>query len=271
MKIQDLETKGFMGVSYLPPLRRAVSSAVESWKAFCSLPENIKKQIPYSNKGAGVGYEMKDGSGSKGDKKENFDVALGGKEWLLDNANPEALEFVRDAVSLVGVIKPFILEFAEQVEAAFGIQGLSQEVDESEDAFFVRFIHYVGDREEGEETANAHVDQSGFSLHLFESDPGLQCLTSDHKWIDMPVSKEETIIIPSMQLQLRSEGKLKALAHRVVATRETAKKGRYSAVCFVQLKKTPKYDKEKWGRLQEMAPGFNYKIPHKEFKKYFKG
>jgi isopenicillin N synthase-like dioxygenase len=114
------------------------------------------------------------------------------------------------------------------------------------------------------------VDQSGFTLHLFESAPGLQCLTFKNKWIDMPVSSGETAIIPSMQLQFRSLGKLKALCHRVIATRETAQSGRFSAVCFVQLKNTPKYDKEMHGRLQEKIPGFNYKMSPDDFKKFFK-
>ncbi len=86
----------------------------------------------------------------------------------------------------------------------------------------------------------------------------------------MPVSESRTVIIPAMQLQLRSKGKLRALWHRVVATPETAKAGRYSAVCFVQLKNTSKYDKEKWGRLQEMEEGFNYNMSPQEFAKFFK-
>jgi len=44
-------------------------------------------------------------------------------------------------------------------------------------AFFVRFIHYPPQKSSGKVTAQAHPDQSGFTLHLFESDPGLECLT----------------------------------------------------------------------------------------------
>jgi isopenicillin N synthase-like dioxygenase len=86
----------------------------------------------------------------------------------------------------------------------------------------------------------------------------------------MPVSEGETVIIPDMQMQLRSNGELRALCHRVVATPETAKNGRYSAVCFVQFVRTKKYDKDKGGRLQEKEPGFNYKMPPGEFEMMFK-
>ena len=154
--------------------------------------------------------------------------------------NPIARDFVQNATTLVGILKPIVLDFARQSEKIFDLRDFVKEVEQGEDVFFVRFIHYFGDRKLGEEIATAHTDQSGFSLHLFESAQGLQCLTSQHRWINMPVSSSETVIIPSMQMQLRSKGKLKALCHRVIATPETLEVGRYSAVCFVQLKKTPK-------------------------------
>jgi isopenicillin N synthase-like dioxygenase len=156
------------------------------------------------------------------------------------------------------------------VEEVYGLQGLYDEVANGESVFFVRFIHYFGDREVGEEIATAHPDQSGFTPHLFESAPGLQRLTYDGRWVDMPVIEGGMVIIPAMQLQLRSEGTLRALCHRVVAVSETMDVGRYSAVCFVQLPRTPKYDKATQGRLQEKEPGFNYQMSYEEFSKLFK-
>lgn len=278
MNTQDLKTKGFVSVAYPSDLRKAVEQTVEAWKIFCALPPEVKQNLPYSNNADGVGYELKDGSGNKGDRKENFDVALSGEDWLLQNINNiqnhTALDFAQKAVSLVSLVKPIVVGFASEVEKSFGIDGLVDEVSHGDDVFFVRFIHYFGERNVGEETASAHTDQSGFTLHLFESDRGLQCLPyealSVTDFIDMPVSSGETVIIPSMQMQLRSEGKLVALCHRVVATVETKDAGRYSAVCFVQLKNTSKYDKEKSGRLQEKTPGFNYTMTQGEFSQLFK-
>ncbi len=277
MHINQLERMGFVGMSYPSAVRKAVATAMVSWKDFCSLPEEIKSKFPYSNEGAGVGYERKGIETPSPDPKENFDCALGGKKWLerlvFGFNYPAVNKFIDSALSLNELLKPMILDFAEQAEEAFDLKGFKEEVENSEDAYFCRFIHYFGDRPVGEETAGAHPDQSGFTLHLFESAPGLQCFTFDGKWENMPVSDSETVIIPSMQLQYRSQSVLKALNHRVVATKETAKTGRYSAVCFVQLKDTPKYNKKNWGRLQEMVlkqgPGFNYKMSHPEFSKLF--
>ncbi len=272
--IHNLKTEGYVALSYPKNLRASVEETVEAWKQFCALPAETKKNLPYSNAGAGVGYELKDGAGPKGDKKENLDVTLGGKEWLETNAkiidNKVAFDFITKSTNLVSIMKPLIVGFAAEAERTFGIKDFKKEVEESENAFFVRFIHYFGDRKPGEETASAHTDQSGFTLHLYESHAGLQCFTKEKIWIDMPVSRGETVIIPCMQLQLRSGGDLVATCHRVVASEETARTGRFSAVCFVQLKNTPKYDKETHGRLQEKEPGFNYHLSHDEFKKLFK-
>jgi isopenicillin N synthase-like dioxygenase len=274
MNIQDLKTKGSVSLEYPADLRQAVVRAVRSWKNFCSLPTATKKGLPYSNNADGVGYELKEGVGRNADRKENFDLTTASKAWLERNASvindSAALAFVQDATALVAVMKPTIMKFARECEQAFGLAGFAKEVEASEGGFFVRFIHYFGDRKVGDETASAHADQSCFTLHLFESHPGLQCLTYDKQWVDMPVSEGETVIIPAMQMQLRSDGQLRALAHRVVAVPETADTGRYSAVCFIQLKGFPKYDKDTHGRLQEKVPGFNYDMPIGAFKDLFK-
>lgn len=272
--IKKLKKDGAVIVQYPSGLRQAVEEAIELWEQFAALPADVKKGLPYSNSADGVGYEIKDGVGPSADRKENFDVAKGGARWLEENIgtikSPIARMFVRNVTSLVGLMKPTIMAFARQVEEEFGIEGFANEVERSEDGYFVRFIHYFGDRQEGEETATAHVDQSGFTLHLFESAQGFQVLTYDGAWQTVPITAGNTVIINSMQMQLRSEGGLKALCHRVVATPETAKTGRYSAVVFVQLKDTAKYDKAKCGRLQERAPGFNYRMSPEAFAEMFK-
>ena len=270
--MKELSQTGFVTATYPRDLRAAVINTAAAWQDFCALPEEIKKGLPYSSDSDGVGYEHKDGTGNAADKKENFDATTAGREWLrknIEGIDPSARYFVEHALSLVELIKPTALEFARAVEETYNLPGLYEEVDSDDAAFFVRFIHYFGNRNLNEQTAHAHTDQGGFTFHLYESDPGLQCLTRNNDWIDMPVSAGQTVIIPSMQMQLRSEGKLTALCHRVIATETTAKHGRYSAVCFVQLSKTRKHNKRSSGRLQEKTPGFNYNMPHEEFSKLF--
>jgi isopenicillin N synthase-like dioxygenase len=232
-----------------------------------------KSVFRYNNFSDGIGYECKDGTGKKADLKENFDVTFTTETWLeryKKILSPDAYRFVVLANNLTRITKPILLKFAKNIEHTFDLPGFSNEVDQSEDSYFFRFIHYFGDRENGGELASAHADQSGFTLHLYESAPGLERLTYNGRWKKMPVSRGKTAIIPAMQLQLRSHGLLRATCHRVVATKSTAKHGRFSAVCFIQLKNTPKYDKATFGRLQEKIPGFNYEMPFTEFSELFK-
>lgn len=276
MNITNLKSKGFVNLAYPQQLRIVVIKAEESWEEFCALPPEIKQLFSYSSKSAGVGYENKDGSGNKGDIKENFDISLAGQSFLMDVVNkysdqhPIIREFVSNALLLLKEMSPFIISFAESCENNFNLVGFKDEINSGSEAFFVRFIHYPPQKSKGESTAQAHLDQSGFTLHLFESAPGLEYMTFDGEWKPMPVSSSETVIIPDMQMQLRSGGSLKALWHRVVANEETSKNGRYSAVSFVQFVNTPIYNKEVYGRLQEKPEGFNYEIDPEEFSRFFR-
>jgi len=275
--MNNLQTKGFVALPYPADLRQAVEEAQKCWKAFCALPDGIKRSFPYSNGGAGVGYEDKRVTGGGADFKVNFDLTFGDLAWLegkaVDMANPTITAFIRAAIKVAELIGKPIITFAKDLEERFGMDGFESEVAESKNAYFIRFIHYFAGAEINQETAEAHTDQSGMTPHLFSSASGLECLTQEMEWVPMPVSHGEMVIIPSMQLQLRSKGALKATVHRVVATPETIETGRFSAVCFVQFKSTPKYDKSKKGRLQEAHKkelGFNYRMPHDEFARLFK-
>jgi hypothetical protein len=261
-------------VSYPGALRVGVGKAVESWKGFCGESEVIKSQFPYnSDKGMGVGYELKKVQGTSLDMKEDFHFTTGSKKWILETAqsigDEKISRFVKDAEGLVNLIEPLVLDFAQRAEKEFNLVGFEEEVRESKDIWFVRFLHYFGGRKEGDEIATPHADKSGFTLHLYESDPGLQYLDFAKQWQDMPISLGETAIIPGMRLQYRSQNRAKAIYHRVIATEKVARQGRFSVVCFIHPKNTPEYNKQKAGRLQEFPPGFNYDMSFDEFSKLF--
>jgi isopenicillin N synthase-like dioxygenase len=265
---------GMAFVNYSAMLHTQLSLTVRYWQEFCALPLEVKQTFLYTNDSAGFGYEFKTGAGRKRDKKENFDVTNVAYEQALKilrrHSNPTVPLFVLNTFALVRMLREQIYEFAEQLDVDLGMGGIADEVDNDE-AYFVRFIHYFEGSAPGDELANAHVDQSGMTFHLYESDPGFQCLSySRKKWRSMDFKDGYSLVIPNMQMQLWSEGAVKAMCHRVVASQRTAKHGRFSAVCFVQFPGIPKYDKSKHGRLQEKNPGFNYNMPFNEFQKLFK-
>ncbi len=268
----ELRDLGLVNVDYPNDLRMAVDKAVASWKGFCHLSRDEKCAFSFleDSHGDGAGYELKEEKGSKKDLKENFHVTLFQYQRLAEIANKRTFPFLNDAKVLLDKMEPLILQFAENIEKEHGVQGLVDEVKISKPYWILRYLHYFGDQQAGAEIAAPHTDKGGFTLHLYESDEGLQyyCIKT-HAWKAMPVYDTQTVIIPAIQLQLRSEGTLKALYHRVVATEETAQAGRFSMVCFIPFENTPLYNKKAFGSMQTHPIGFNYSLSHQEFANYF--
>lgn len=270
--VEEISRYGLVNVDYPDALRDTVHHAVASWKDFCSLSRDEKCAFTFleDSHGDGAGYELKEEKGSKKDLKENFHVTLSQYERLAHIASQRSFPFLHDAKKLLDTMEPLVLRFAADLEEENGIIGLTEEVRASKPYWILRYLHYFGDQQEGADIAAPHTDKGGFTLHLYESDEGLQCYSIDTQtWKAMPVSEKQTVIIPGLQLQLRSEGKLKALYHRVVATSETARTGRFSMVCFITLDHTAKYNKKALGNTQSHTIGFNYTMPHEEFASYF--
>lgn len=265
-EMESLKKQGVAMVPYSTELRELVEAAAQDWQQFCTLP--LEQKIELSDIGPMVGYEFKDNHEPGGDRKENFDITnadtLGTMD--LEAAHP----FMKKAAAISGAMKHLAIQFASDVEDAYKIPHLRDLAEASTDQIFTRFIHYFGDRTPGDEIASTHCDQSGYTFHLFETAGGCQRLDyTTRQWEEMPVETGMMAAFPAMQLQLVSEGELRALAHRVVATEETRDVGRYAIVCFVRLRNTPEYDKASHGRLQEFEPGFNYDMPIEDFSKLF--
>jgi isopenicillin N synthase-like dioxygenase len=269
-----LETRGFVNPSYPTDLRRGVETAMHAWEVFCALPNDLKQRITYTADGnvSGVGYELKLDEGSTLDLKEDFHLRLSEEEHLKKEAQKVgdiALNFVDIALKLSALMAPVIHEFTEEVETQLGLKGFTADTARKHPRALLRFLHYFGDRNVGDVLAVPHVDKDGFTLHLYESHHGLEYLTHDGVWEPMEFSHAQTAVIPAMRMQYRSQNRLKATCHRIVATDETAGPGRFSAVCFFDFSGTPYYDKVKQGRLQDREPGFNYRMPFNEFSKLF--
>lgn len=271
--VTELKTDGRVYVPYPSELRVGVEEAVEAWKAFCELPEETKVGFPYEAdaKTSGNGYELKKGNAY--DLKENFHLRTVARDHLLEKAravdDAVATKFVEKALAVNALMAPLLRDFAESVEQQYDIPGFAADVMVKQPDWLLRFLHYFGDRKPGEEIATPHTDKGGFTLHLYESAPGVERLTYEKEWVTMPLDDGETVIIPGMGLQNRSKCELKATCHRVVATEETAKTGRFAAVCFFNFDHTRYFDKTRFGAQQDYAPGVFYDMPFAEFDKLF--
>lgn len=269
--IEDLKTKGLVSIPYPNEVRPVIERSIQSWREFCALSTGIKSKFTYIND---AGFEIKEEEGRTKDLKENFHVfisELPRLQRIADEVNTDAsFEFIKSVKELISIIEPTILDFADELERKFGIKNARQEVLDNKQNWTVRFLHYFGDRDNGEVTASPHIDKGGFTLHLFETDHGLQYLDRETRhWLPMPVGKDETVIISGFMLQNLSENNLKALCHKVVANERTSTEGRFSAVLFVEFENALVYNKDKFGRLQNFEAGFNYDISYEKVRGMF--
>jgi FKBP-type peptidyl-prolyl cis-trans isomerase (trigger factor) len=69
-------------------------------------------------------------------------------EWRPQAAsivgNKYASDVVASANSLLNLLTPFITAFAQEVEKEFALEGFAQEIADSQDMWFVRYLHYFG-------------------------------------------------------------------------------------------------------------------------------
>lgn len=271
---KELATQGRLYVKYDPSLRVAVEEAMKTWEAFTQLPSEKKVLFGYTAdaKTSGNGYELKlEGSL---DRKEDCHLRMNVRdELLIEAAKADSVigpAFVDAALKVNELMGSMVRDFARSVEHEYSIPGFEEDVMSYQPRWLLRFLHYFGDRHPGDEIAAPHQDKGGFTLHLYESHQGVEYLTYDTKeWKPLPLSHDQTVIIPGMGLQNRSKCQLQALVHRVIATEETASTGRYSAVCFFNFNHARFFDKTRFGPQQAYAPGFFYGMPFEEFDKYF--
>jgi hypothetical protein len=71
--------------------------------------------------------------------------------------------------------------------------------------WILRYLHYFSDQQEVADIAAPHADKGGFTLHLYESDEGLQhCCIQTKVWESMPVHKKQTVVIPAYSSPIRT-------------------------------------------------------------------
>lgn len=268
MDISTLQRDGFVSVAYPASLRPVVARAMASWQEFCSLPDEKKRLLSGGDRLRDLGYMRRQDAGERADNKELFHAKLSTLGILSERVKLvedwRALRFMYATSELLVAALPLIREFAVGVQERFGLSGFAQEVEQSQQHWTFRYLHYLG----GEMLAYPHADRGGFTFHMYEDAPGGEYLTFGNIWKGWPVDHDRTIIFPSMGLQYRSQGKLKALWHQVVPTPQTRVSGRYSMVAFIDFAMGHRYN-DALKRLQDFDPGFNYTMSQSEFEGLF--
>lgn len=273
MNTRNLKEEGFAEIDYPKEIAGLVVKIMSDWKLFCRLPVRVKEEFHFPDYGNrdGFGYQ---GINTGKDSKELVEFTLDSIAILTEVAKnqglPVAQELMKNVSLLLKEIENPILEFAASVENGYETPGLASEVRKSKNQWMLRIIHYFEGCPADSEMGSPHADKSGYTVKLCEDAPGLQYLSLDKKrWLDLPLKDGHAVILPGLQLQLRSKGQLKGLWHRVLATEESSLNGRFSMVCFINLTQTPVFDRTRQGYIQTNEPGFNYTLDNEALGGFF--
>lgn len=253
-------------VTYPEAVREAVHTANATWKRFCELPAERKASLGFENFG---GYELKTHENHH-DSKELFHFTLLKTEELKAKGSdwPEAEkqllnELLEQSAAVIEAAKAIVTDYLEPHDGGLTESALSQIK-----TWPIRYLHYFPAAPDVAETAHAHCDVGGCTLHLYQDYNGLEYL-DETDWKPVPLSADTTSILPGMDIQYLTQGATIATCHRVVPTAETAQSGRFSSVLFINFDTDRRWNKEKYGSLGKQTPGWNYKLDHESFANYF--
>ncbi len=273
--LHTMRTEGFVELPYPDHLTRTIAIAVAAWKEFLALPDSIKKRFDYlpDTGNSGSGYEFPDAA--KKDFKHVFHTKVKDAAWLYDQARrvgrDEATVLVSSSLKAIEELIPFVAEFCGRLEREFDVGTFRDDFLADTKECILRHLFYPPgvERDAGYHIAKRHVDKGGFTLHNWESHPGVERLTFDRKWVPFPTRKGMAVMFGSFRLQHRSKNVLKGLDHRVVLVPEAVRTGRHSTVFFSNFLNSPYYNKRKYGPMQDLPEGFTYDVSLEQLNAYF--
>lgn len=262
-----------------PDLARFLAQRVANeWRAFCELPAEVKSafSIGVEDPACDDGYRMRCNAGE--DPKEFFHVTRANLPDLCERigrfdqrrAGVSAMLALADALLIEA--SDMVYDYAERIAKTVpGCEHLTREIFASGHIATLRFLHYLpGKCAAGEILAAPHIDQGGPTLHLYESESGLEYLDRDDAWKELPIGKgteKTTPCFGGLTQQYATSSSITALCHRVIATERTGKEGRWSIVCFSEILSAPRVRKDL--RLSQLTPGFNYDLDKLQLKPLF--
>jgi isopenicillin N synthase-like dioxygenase len=216
--VTSLKETGFGVLKNHPIPKELVDSIYNHWQAFFLSKEkenyqfNVETQdgyFPPSVSEVAKGHTVKD-------IKEYFHIYPWGQ--IPDALRDEILEYYQLANQFAEELLSWVEEYAPQdVREHFSIR-LPEMIDGS-DKTLLRVLHYppmTGDEEPGAIRAAAHEDINLLTVLPASNEPGLQVLSKEGDWLDVPCDFGNLIINVGDMLQEASSGYYPSTTHRVV-------------------------------------------------------
>ncbi|EVU09388.1 isopenicillin N synthase family dioxygenase [Vibrio parahaemolyticus] len=237
--VASLRETGFGVLKNHPIPQELVESIYKNWhEFFCSEEKNdfqfnVETQdgyFPPSVSEVAKGHKVKD-------IKEYFHVYPWGQ--IPEPLKAEILEYYEHANAFAQELLGWVEEYApKDVQEKFSI-ALSEMINNS-DKTLLRVLHYppmTGEEEPGAIRAAAHEDINLLTVLPAANEPGLQVMSKDGEWIDVPCDFGNLIINIGDMLQEASGGYFPSTTHRVInPTGARQEKSRISLPLFLHPK-----------------------------------
>ncbi|HCG9065030.1 TPA: isopenicillin N synthase family oxygenase [Vibrio parahaemolyticus] len=237
--VASLRETGFGVLKNHPIPQELVESIYKNWhEFFCSEEKNdfqfnVETQdgyFPPSVSEVAKGHKVKD-------IKEYFHVYPWGQ--IPEHLKAEILEYYERANAFAQELLGWVEEYApKDVQEKFSI-ALSEMINNS-DKTLLRVLHYppmTGEEEPGAIRAAAHEDINLLTVLPAANEPGLQVMSKDGEWIDVPCDFGNLIINIGDMLQEASGGYFPSTTHRVInPTGARQEKSRISLPLFLHPK-----------------------------------
>ncbi|EGR1696529.1 isopenicillin N synthase family oxygenase [Vibrio parahaemolyticus] len=237
--VASLRETGFGVLKNHPIPQELVESIYKNWhEFFCSEEKNdfqfnVETQdgyFPPSVSEVAKGHKVKD-------IKEYFHVYPWGQ--IPETLKAEILEYYERANAFAQELLGWVEEYApKDVQEKFSI-ALSEMINNS-DKTLLRVLHYppmTGEEEPGAIRAAAHEDINLLTVLPAANEPGLQVMSKDGEWIDVPCDFGNLIINIGDMLQEASGGYFPSTTHRVInPTGARQEKSRISLPLFLHPK-----------------------------------
>jgi len=256
MYYQKLKKQLFADIEYPKSITYLIDDA-EAWNNFCGLSRELKEKFsfPHRQKEGDIGYFWRSKSEGREDK-EYFHIYPNMVEMIradglddLVESNPVLKKFFDYTDKVYESVHNFALAIGGEMGKE--IPALGELISGGKIRSVLRLLHYTN-ADDTEVIATQHFDRSLYTLHLYESAPGLQFLNYDMEWTDAPISNGKTVVFNGYRIEKLSEGDLQKTWHRVVRVGEH--KDRISLVLFVWTDVVPSYSQD--SRSQDLVPSY---------------
>ncbi len=158
-------------------------------------------------------------------------------------------DFFRYSVDVQRVAHEFALTIGREIGKE--VPELLELINNGKVQSVLRLLHYTND-EKTDIIASQHFDRSLYTLHLYESGPGLEFMNWDMQWTDAPIAEGKTVIFSGYRMEVMTKDKFQKTWHRVA--RKDDVRDRLSMVLFVWTDAVSQYDRE--ARSQDMTPSY---------------